>query len=532
MNFTQPARFLWLMTAVLLAACQQVTINNQQITVNSQQPTAAAQQATMTPTPPTATAVPTPTPTVTPTPTATAMPLIRFAVPTQWQTAGERAIATLSTGGRRRWQLLISDDPAADLADGLADVALIANESGQLVHQEPLILAVPFTSEWENVTESDARAILSDGRPLVTAMPWAELTPDLKPLRVDGRHPTDPDYPLQTAWSLRADDGLEEVAAAISHWLREEMDEEMVTMTAVGDIMLSRTLGWYLTQGDLTFPFAQFQPILSQSDLALGNLETALGDAGAPEEKRYPFQSPPEAAAALALAGFDILSFANNHAMDYGAEALLQARDLLAVQNIAAIGAGENETAAHAPLIQEINGIRLALLAYVHVPVEASNGFDTADWTATADAPGVAWADPERIRQDVAQAKIQADLVIVLLHSGLEYIEAPGEAQTAAAHAAIEAGAALVIGHHPHVLQGIEFYQNGVIVYSLGNFAFDITGPPETAVLQLWLDADGVRQLELIPAIVQPGGQPRPATSAEAAAIRRQVYRLTNLLNN
>ena len=146
-------------------------------------------------------------------------------------------------------------------------------------------------------------------------------------------------------------------------------------------------------------------------------------------------------AAALALAGFDILSFANNHAMDYGAEAMLQARDLLATQSVAAIGAGENETAAHTPLIREINGIRLAFLAYVHVPVEASSGFDTADWTATADAPGIAWADPERIRQDVVAARQQADVVIVALHSGLEYIEAPGEAQTAAAHAAIEAGA-------------------------------------------------------------------------------------------
>ena len=125
----------------------------------------------------------------------------------------------------------------------------------------------------------------------------------------------------------------------------------------------------------------------------------------------------------------------------------------------------------------------------------------------------------------------QADLVIVLLHSGYEYVAAPSEPQTAAAHAAVDAGADVVIGHHAHILQGIEFYQDGVILYGTGNFAFEIDGDPETAVFHLWLDAEGVRQIQIEPAIIQFGGQPRPATAAEAYPIRQLIYARTNVLN-
>ena len=136
------------------------------------------------------------------------------------------------------------------------------------------------------------------------------------------------------------------------------------------------------------------------------------------------------------------------------------------------------------------------------------------------------------IRADVTAVRDQVDLVIVVLHSGYEYVEEPSEPQVAAAQAAIDAGARLVIGHHAHILQGIDFYNDGVIVYGLGNFAFEIDGAPETAVLNVWLDANGVRSLELIPAIIQEGGAPRLAESWEAAPILRQVYFLTRILNS
>jgi poly-gamma-glutamate synthesis protein (capsule biosynthesis protein) len=118
-----------------------------------------------------------------------------------------------------------------------------------------------------------------------------------------------------------------------------------------------------------------------------------------------------------------------------------------------------------------------------------------------------------------------------VLHSGYEYIEAPSPQQSTISRAALEAGADIVIGHHAHLLQGVEFNERGVIVYGLGNFAFEIDGPPDTAILNVWMDQQGVRQIEFVPAIVQFGGQPRIANDLEKSRILDHIYRLTDALN-
>ncbi|WP_420628159.1 CapA family protein [Candidatus Leptofilum sp.] len=444
---------------------------------------------------------------------------LSLAVPENWQFQVSDALANATTS--RSWQIVPASEPA--------DAQLTENGAGQLVWQEPIVLAVPFVTEWETISQAEAEAIFTNGHALATVIPWSELTPDLKSLRVDGRYPTDTNYPFHNRLTLQAETNA---ASELLPILQTALaPEPIVHLASVGDIMLDRGLGIVIQNGNLAYPFANVAPLLQNADITVGNVESALGNVGTAELKSYPFRAPPEAAEALALAGFDVVSLANNHGMDYGSEALLQAIDLLQEQGIAPIGAGNDFGAAHAPHIAQVNGLSLAFLGYVHVPVEVS-GFDTAVWTAAENAPGLAWADPETIAADVTAVRPQADLVIVVLHSGYEYIEEPSPAQTAAARAAIDAGADLVIGHHAHILQGIEFYNGGVIAYGLGNFAFEIDGPPETAVLNVWLDQDGVRSLELIPALVQEGGQPRLAESWEAAPILRQVYFLTRILNS
>jgi poly-gamma-glutamate synthesis protein (capsule biosynthesis protein) len=173
----------------------------------------------------------------------------------------------------------------------------------------------------------------------------------------------------------------------------------------------------------------------------------------------------------------------------------------------------------------------IAFLSYVNVPVEASSGFDTAVWTATENSPGLAWADPQQIQADLAGLSEDIDVVIVLLHSGIEYQAAPGEAQQAAAYAAVDAGADLVVGHHTHILQGIERYGEGVILYGTGNFAFDIDGDAATAMFHIWVDENGVREITLEPVLISWGGQPRVAEPWLAPGIRRRIYALTDLLN-
>jgi poly-gamma-glutamate synthesis protein (capsule biosynthesis protein) len=132
-----------------------------------------------------------------------------------------------------------------------------------------------------------------------------------------------------------------------------------------------------------------------------------------------------------------------------------------------------------------------------------------------------------RIHADVTAALSQADLVVVILHSGYENVTQPSPPQVAAAHAAIEAGAVLVIGHHAHVLQPIELNRDGVIAYGLGNFAFKDGGPPETGLLNIWIDEHGVRELELVPLLLDGDGRPGPANEEFSSAILEYFYTMT-----
>ncbi|MDJ0755316.1 MAG: CapA family protein [Ardenticatenaceae bacterium] len=305
-----------------------------------------------------------------------------------------------------------------------------------------------------------------------------------------------------------------------------------VHIAAVGDIMLDRTLGRVIADGRLEYPFAAMAEELIPADITIGNLECALGDTGQPQEgKSYPFQAPPQAAEALAVGGFDIVSLANNHAMDYGPESLLQGIDLLQTAGVVPIGAGVDRAAAHAPHIIEANGQTVAFLAYVNVPAEVG-GFDVETWDATDQSPGLAWGRLEEIEEDIAAVRSEVDHVIIVLHSGLEYVRFTDDVQRELARGAIDAGASAVIGHHAHILQGIERYNGGLIAYGLGNFAFDINGEPDTAVLHLWLYPDGEIDFELRPAVIQVGGAPRPATAEEAAEILKKIEEFLPLTNH
>ena len=452
-------------------------------------------------------------------------PLLSLSVPQQWWATAQTAVsaANADPDAAVTWQVSRSET---------ADVHLQHEvQEGLLVAQMPQVLAVPFTLDWEEVTWAEAQAIVDLGNEQVTLLPWSELDASRKALRIDGRGPADPAYPLQETWSLVARPEYQESLALLLPHLRAAWPRPPVHLLAVGDLMLDRRLGEALQQGDIEYPFAEVAETLRAADITVGNLESALGEGGEPEDKRYPFRAPVEAAAALGLAGLDVLSLANNHAMDYGPETLLTAIELLRAENVAAVGAGANAAAAHAPLIIEQDGLTIAFLSYVNVPVEASSGFDTAVWTATENSPGLAWADPQGIQADLAVLSEDIDVTIVLLHSGIEYQAAPGEAQQEAAYAAIDAGADLVIGHHTHILQGIERYGDGVILYGTGNFAFDIDGDAATAMFHIWLDEQGVREIYLEPALISWGGQPRPAEPWLAPDIRRRIYALTDLLN-
>ena len=285
--------------------------------------------------------------------------------------------------------------------------------------------------------------------------------------------------------------------------------DPQVTLVAVGDIMLARTIADLVSAQGPQIVFAGVQSVLDSADVRVGNLECAITGKSEADDKSFTLKAPLEAARALSMAGFDILSLANNHAMDYGFAGLSETQDTLRKMGIATVGAGVDNVSAHAPVIITSNGLRLAFLAYLDVIPERS-GFDPRTWIATESSPGIAWASPEQIQADVSAASFQADLVIVMIHGGIEItdvINNISNEQRAEARAAIDAGADLVLGSHPHVLQQIERYHGGLIAYSLGNFVFDqYDGVANaTILLRVLLTKSGVQSYDYIPALIEHG---------------------------
>lgn len=302
--------------------------------------------------------------------------------------------------------------------------------------------------------------------------------------------------------------------------------------------MLGRTIGEGIEANDPLWPFEHILAILRAPDLTFVNLESPLTNRGQPADKDFVFRGPPEAAQGLVDAGIDVVTLANNHVFDYGLTGLEDTWAALADAGVEQTGSGENESQARSPAILTVNGLRIAFLGYVNTPPDSVSGFVVADTKATAASAGVAWLSPEVIAEDVAKAKKEADLVVVAFQAGVEYTEAPIDLQTDSAHAAIDAGASVVFGHHPHVLQGIETYNDGVIVYSLGNLVFDLDfvdylypGLPSTltGMLSVELSKDGVVGCEFVPMLIDEGdGRPRPVSGDEASTVLERMERLSD----
>lgn len=300
----------------------------------------------------------------------------------------------------------------------------------------------------------------------------------------------------------------------------------VVTLMAVGDIMLARQTGELILYEGPAAPFTEVTELFQTADWVVANLECAITDEVEAEKKAYTFPAPSQAAASLAQAGINVVTLSNNHSLDYGLEGLLDTLQGLQANQIHAFGFGMNSTEARSPLILEKEGVRIALLGYTDVPVEKSSYFDTHAWIAGDSTPGLAWANLADVQQDVASARQMADVVIVYFHYGIENLDHATRDQHQLATGAIDAGANLVLGSHSHRLQEIELYKGGLIVYSLGNFVFDgFEGIANlTAVLSLQLGKNGIIDYSWYPMVIIDG-IPRPADKENAEVILALVAR-------
>lgn len=239
-----------------------------------------------------------------------------------------------------------------------------------------------------------------------------------------------------------------------------------VTLVFVGDVMMDRGVKRSIVNnfaGDYTALFVH-TPYLAAADIAFANLEGPVGTTGRNVGSKYSFRMDPKVVPALRAAGIDVVSFANNHVGDYSRETFDETLKHLSAESILYAGAGSTYADATMPRVIDVRGTRIGYLAATDV--------GPAWLAATATQSGVLLASDAHLPSIIANAKEQVDVLIVSFHFGDEY--APANARQALlAHRAIDSGADIIIGHHPHVMEHIETYKGKPIFYSLGNFIFD-----------------------------------------------------------
>lgn len=312
------------------------------------------------------------------------------------------------------------------------------------------------------------------------------------------------------------------------------VSEPTVTLAAAGDILLDRGVGQSIERYGLEFPFARVGDRLKAADIAFGNLECPLSKDGVKVVKRFVFRARPQTARCLRGAGLDMLSLANNHTMDCGRRGLTDTMSILGGQGLRWCGAGATARAAEEPAMVTVRGLRVGFVGFCQFLPE---GVFLSD-----DKPGLALATEERVRRVVSIARTKCDVVVASFHWGVEYQTRPSRGQRRLARIAVEAGADLVLGHHPHVLQGLEVVKspwrgrrNVLIAYSLGNFVFD--APPQwqsatapTMILHCTLSRRGVQNVQAEPFTVEHY-RPRPATIPEAKKSQSRLTELSAELN-
>lgn len=288
-------------------------------------------------------------------------------------------------------------------------------------------------------------------------------------------------------------------------------EQERVVISFGGDTLFSGKVENKLKQAGYDYPYKHVKDLFLQDDLTVLNLETPVTEGGTPEEeKTFAFKSSPKALPEMVRAGVEAVNLANNHILDQGVEGLLDTLEHLSEAGVLHVGAGKNSKEAFAPVYVERNGIRIALCGFSRV-------IPRKEWAA-GKGPGVAATyDSTQAVKTIEEARDQADLVLVVVHWGKERTVELEKHQTELAHAYIDAGADLVIGGHPHVLQGLESYKGKWIAYSTGNFIFTKSKDPntwETAVFQASCSKAGDCELKLVPYRTEVG-QPVPMNEAE-----------------
>lgn len=457
-----------------------------------------------------------------------------------------------------------ADELDAALEDGTVDLvfgAVTALEAAGLdAGPEPALrlatlVTVPFPSDKLSVTLDEARSLIAEvaaggsgpwADDPVTVIGLGQRSPDRQLLTVDGVYPTlatvlDGTYPLssEVGFARRELSGLAGFLAGlpgVEGWLapNQEAVDGFYTwlsgaearsafygatgefrLAAIGDVMLARKTQREIDQFGIQYAFGNVAERLSSADLTFCNLEAPLGDTGvAIPGKVIWLRGRPEFIQCLEHAGIDVVSVCNNHILDYDSPCMLQTLDLLEGAGMTYVGGGRNVDDARTVRVVEVAGTKVAFIGYT----EFASSWLFWDYghrrtfLASDTEPGCNPLDMAIIEEDIARAKELADLVCVSFHWGTEDVRYPTPFDPfnpqdfeAIAHRVVDLGASVVLGHHPHIVQGFEVYRGAVIAYSLGNFVNDQARPhqKEGTILELQLGPEGVLSARVTPVWIE-----------------------------
>ena len=289
-----------------------------------------------------------------------------------------------------------------------------------------------------------------------------------------------------------------------------------ITIAFVGDMYFEGVLRARL-DADPTSAVGPFAEILRRADLTIGNLETAVAVGGTRADKQFAFRTPPSAVDALRAGGFDAVSMANNHGLDYGPEGLAESLAVKRAQEDGfLIGIGGEEDEAFAPFTTTVKGQRVAVIAATQV-LDSSL---ISAWTATPTQAGIASAKRvERLVEEVRSARAVSDTVVVFVHWGVEKQTCPSGDQRSLAASLVDAGADVVVGGHSHRLQGGGRMGDAAVHYGLGNFLFkeNSADGARTGVFEVTVTGRRIDSYRWVPGRIS-GGVPQPVSGADGAA--------------
>ncbi len=300
-----------------------------------------------------------------------------------------------------------------------------------------------------------------------------------------------------------------------------------VNLTVAGDIIFGRTVHTRMKQyNDFARPLRRVAPRLRDADLTIANLECSLSDNTEKPTDPLTFMFTTNAAAVqgLVLAGIDGVSLANNHSMNFGKPGLEDTLAVLAEHRIAAFGGGMNLAEARKPGLLTAKGVTFAFLGY--------DGITTEEYGAGPNWAGTCPLKLNLVLEDLARAKQgNPDLIIPYFHWSAEYVAVPSALMRQIAHQAIDNGAAMVLGSHPHWVQGLEWYKGKPILYSLGNFVFDQEWSLETKqgmFAEIVIRNKRIARVRLVPVLIEDYHQPRILDTAESMSVLQRVYDATD----